>query len=62
MMENEIDNLLGLVCCLSLLAEMIVYDDASPENNIKYASYVIEIQKEIEDMIERIESKNVIIN
>ena len=44
-MENEIDNLLGLVCCLSLLAEMIVYDDASPENNIKYASYVIEIQK-----------------
>lgn len=61
-MENEIDNLLGLVCCLSLLAEMIVYDDASPENNIKYASYVIEIQKEIEDMIERIESKNVIIN
>ena len=61
-MENEIDNLLGLVCCLSLLAEMIVYDDASPENNIKYASYVIEIQKEIEDRIERIESKNVIIN
>ena len=61
-MENEIDNLLGLVCCLSLLAEMIVYDDASPENNIKYASYFIEIQKEIEDMIERIESKNVIIN
>ena len=61
-MENEIDNLLGLVCCLSLLAEMIVYDDASPENNIKYAYYVIEIQKEIEDMIERIESKNVIIN
>ena len=61
-MENDIDNLLGLVCCLSLLAEMIVYDDASPENNIKYASYVIEIQKEIEDMIERIESKNVIIN
>ena len=61
-MENEIDNLLGLVCCLSLLAEMIVYDDASPENNIKYASYVIEIQKEIEDMIERIESKNVIID
>lgn len=61
-MENEIDNLLGLVCCLSLLAEMIVYDDVSPENNIKYASYVIEIQKEIEDMIERIESKNVIIN
>lgn len=61
-MENEIDNLLGLVCCLSLLAEMIVYDDASPENNIKYASYVIEIQKEIEDMIERIESKNAIIN
>ena len=61
-MENEIDNLIGLVCCLSLLAEMIVYDDASPENNIKYASYVIEIQKEIEDMIERIESKNVIIN
>ena len=61
-MENEFDNLLGLVCCLSLLAEMIVYDDASPENNIKYASYVIEIQKEIEDMIERIESKNVIIN
>ena len=62
MIENEIDNLLGLVCCLSLLAEMIVYDDASPENNIKYASYVIEIQKEIEDMIERIESKNAIIN
>ena len=61
-MENEIDNLLGLVCCLSLLAEMIVYDDASPENNIKYASYVIEIQNEIEDMIERIESKNAIIN
>ena len=61
-MENEIDNLLGLVCCLSLLAEMIVYDDASPENNIKYASYVIEIQKEIEEMIERIENKYAMIH
>ena len=61
-MENEIDNLIGLVCCLSLLAEMIVYDDVSPENNIKYASYVIEIQKEIEEMIERIENKYAMIH
>ena len=55
-MNNEIDNLIGLAYCLHLLAQKLVYEEISSENNLQYTYYILDIKKEIEDMIERIEN------